>query len=204
MGNLEHIEGREEKLANLAGELLKDRFQRDMGVLSQEPDGAAQIIADNLVKAMKDALTQALALQAQEKKGPVAFMSFSFLHSDLLLERFSLRLDVYDERFLLDEAEASADWDFSPLLNNVGFDLEPVYAALRKSVVRVQDYELMELRRAYLFNFYVVAIDCLTHLLPVCVNALTGQDAGFSEEVQFTAGPYMEKQALIHTWRPGA
>ena len=111
------------------------------------------------------------------------------------------RSAAYDDRFLVDDSEAASEWDFSILLQSLDTNFGVIASTLRQSVIRVQEYELWELKKAYHLNYYATATGLLQGLLPLCLDALSLDGISVMPEVQFTVGPYMEKQMPFFQWR---
>lgn len=192
---------RMEELASLVSEPLQQRFLMDLDQIVRCMNDNIQLLSDGLLNALQSAVDEAACMQNAEKKGAMAYISFSLLQSNLLLEKNAFRIDVYDERFLIDDNEAASEWDFSLLLQNLDTDFDVIASTLRQSVIRVQEYELWELKKAYQLNYYATATGLLQSLVPLCLDSLSLDGIDTMPEVQFTVGPYMEKQLSFYQWR---
>lgn len=192
---------RMEELASLVSEPLQQRFLTDLDRIVLCMKDNVQVLNADLVRSMQKAFDAAVCWQTAAKKGPVAYISFSVMQSNLLLEKYAFQIDAYDERFLVDDNEAASEWDFSILLQNLDADFDVIAATLRQSVIRVQEYELWELKKAYHLNYYATATGLLQGLLPLCLDALSLDGIDVMPEIQFTIGPYMEKQMPFYQWR---
>lgn len=118
-----------------------------------------------------------------------------------MLDRLAFRVDAWDERFMLDDNEASSEWDFRTLVSCGGPDMDAVAKKVRETMIRVQDYELKELERAYRVNYFALAVEVLRAALPLSIDQIKRGSVELSPEVQFTVGPYMEQQQPIYVWR---
>jgi len=190
-----------EELASLVSEPLQQRFLTDLDRIVLCMKDNVQVLNADLARSMQKAFDAAVCWQTAAKKGPVAYISFSVMQSNLLLEKYAFQIDAYDERFLVDDNEAASEWDFSILLQNLDADFDVIAATLRQSVIRVQEYELWELKKAYHLNYYATATGLLQGLLPLCLDALSLDGIDVMPEIQFTIGPYMEKQMPFYQWR---
>jgi len=56
-------------------------------------------------------------------------------------------------------------------------------------------------KKAYHLNYYATATGLLQGLLPLCLDALSLDGIDVMPEIQFTIGPYMEKQMPFYQWR---
>lgn len=195
---------RMEELASLVSEPLQQRFLTDLDQIVRCMNDSIQLLSDGLFNALQSAVDEAACMQDAKKKGAMAYISFSLLQSNLLLEKYAFRIDVYDERFLIDDNEAASEWDFSLLLQNLDTNFDVIASTLRQSVIRVQEYELWELKKAYQLNYYATATGLLQSLVPLCLDRLSLDGIDAMPEVQFTVGPYMEKQLSFYQWRQEA
>lgn len=192
---------RMEELASLVSEPLQQRFLTDLDQIVLCMKDNIELLSDGLLNALQEAVDEAACMQNAGKKGAIAYISFSLLQSNLLLEKYAFRIDVYDERFLIDDSEAASEWDFSLLLQNLDTNFDVIASTLRQSVIRVQEYELWELKKAYQLNYYATATGLLQSLVPLCLDRLSLDGIDTMPEVQFTVGPYMEKQLSFYQWR---
>lgn len=192
---------RMEELASLVSEPLQQRFLTDLDQIILSMKDNIQLLSDGLLDALQTVGNEAACMQATTKKGAIAYISFSLMQSNLLLEKYAFRLDAYDERFMIDDNEVASEWDFSLLLQNLDTNFDGMASILRQSVIRVQEYELWELKRAYQMNYYATATGLLQSLLPLCLDKLSLDETDVMPEVQFTVGPYMEKQLSFYQWR---
>lgn len=180
---------------------MQQRFLTDLDQIVLCMKDNIELLSDGLLNALQEAVDEAACMQNAGKKGAIAYISFSLLQSNLLLEKFAFRIDVYDERFLIDDSEAASEWDFSLLLQNLDTNFDVIAFTLRQSVIRVQEYELWELKKAYQLNYYATATGLLQSLVPLCLDRLSLDGIDTMPEVQFTVGPYMEKQLSFYQWR---
>lgn len=194
---------RMEQMASLAMDTLQKGFINEVKYILLSLEEGSQQIIDNISAAIEEALYKAAQWQKLEKKGPVAYISFSMLQSNLLLNRYALQVDAWDERFLIDDSEAASEWDFQAMFQEIKPDMEAVAAKVREQMTRVQKYELKELERAYILNYFVIALEVLRAAIPSsCLDVMQKSPALLAPEVQFTVGAYMEQQQPFYTWRP--
>ena len=193
---------RVKRMAELAGGTLEKRFTAELEQLVVTLEHNHQALAAQLRETLTGLFAQVHTLQAAGEKGILAYVSFSMLQSNLLLGKYAFQIDAYDERFFIDDAEASAEWDFSPLLQGVGQDFGSVRHMLRQSIPRVQEYELWELEQAYRVNYYAYSAQILQTMLPHALKGFTPVDAGVSaaSPLLFTFGAYMEQQTPFFEW----
>lgn len=70
---------------------------------------------DQLIDKFMDCFEQycdkVVRMQTEGKKGPVGFIHFSILRTNILAKRHKIRLDAYDEGWYLDRNECSGEYD---------------------------------------------------------------------------------------------
>lgn len=106
---------RMEELASLVSEPLQQRFLIDLDQIVLYMKDNIQVLSADLTSSLQTAIDQSICWQAANKKGSVAYISFSLLQSNVLLEKYAFRIDAYDDRFLVDDSEAASEWDFSEI-----------------------------------------------------------------------------------------
>lgn len=192
---------RMEQMASLATDILREELVNDVKEIMSSLEQKTQQIVAEIASAVETALREAEHRQIAREKRAASYISFSFLQSYLLLDRFAFRVDAWDERFMLDDRDASSEWDFRTLVSCSGPDMNAVAKKVRETMIRVQDYELKELERAYRVNYFALAVEVLRAALPFSVDQVKRDSAELSPEIQFTVGPYMEQQQPIYIWR---
>lgn len=192
---------RRETLIGLATDCLQERFAEDLTLIYAASTECTPQLCNNLCEAMLQILRRVQLLQELGQKGAIAYVSFSLMQSNVLMDKFALHIGAYDERFLLDNNEASAEWDFSLLIQNADTNFESVAKIVRKTETRVQEYEILELKRSYQTCYYPVVLEFLPQFLDGCLKQIPLDTVHLCPEVIFTFGKYMEKQLPFYVWR---
>lgn len=85
---------RMEELASLVSEPLQQRFLTDLDQIMLSVKDNIQLLGEDLFNALQAAIDEAACLQTVAKKGAIAYISFSLLQSNLLLEKYELFSNV--------------------------------------------------------------------------------------------------------------
>ena len=173
---------------------------RERQIIEQLREKADEIM-QSLTAALERNFMQAAKLQKAEKMQPLAYLCFAILQSDILLDRHTLQLDAYDTMLYLDKCEVSTDWEIEWLFPCFAEDCTRIEQHLKRTLTRVQAYELKEVRRAYSMNYYATAALVLPKLLPAVMEKADLHEVQLQDEVQITIGMYMEQQQSLYTWR---
>lgn len=93
-------------------------------------------------------------MQQAGEKGAVAFVQFSLLRTNILLNKHELRLDAYDENWYLDTGECSGSYDVNEVLTPLS-EFADMVEALRKDspmsiTLRETQNRIFEESRKYL------------------------------------------------------
>ena len=193
---------RKEQLSAAVSEMLQSRLHQEAALFEEAVRLNGQKTVADVLLALQIALERAGQLQTDNRKGAVSFIGFSILFSNLFLGEYAIQINVYDEKFLVDDQDASAAWDFSLLMEGIDPSFAAVERVLKRSMARVQDYEIVELLREYRINYYVMALELACQAVSGCMELLRLPPVELASEIHFTAGLYMEAQRPFFVWRP--
>lgn len=196
------MDDRMKQVAVAARKAVREKAASEAHLILNAMKACEGQMVNSMVETLNTVFGKAADQQKNGEKGEISYISFSFLHSNLLINRYAIRVDAWDKRFYIDNNEASADWDFFILLQNVDFDFSSIEAAVRKNVIRVQAYELEEVKRVYNMHYYAIAMDYLCAMMPTCLKQVKITPTLVAPEISCTIGPYMEQQHIFYTWKP--
>ena len=113
-------------------------------------------------------------LRLKQEKESFAYLCISFLRSSFLTKNHQLRLDLYDESYILDENPITGYWDVPLLFDGFERDVDELTKRLRTEFVRLQSAEMDCVRLTYSDYYITIAhklcielIDPITKLLSV-------------------------------------
>ena len=155
-------------------------------------------VLHRLLSALALASEPAKSLISSGKKRKIRMLQFSFLLSGALMNERKLRMDFYDERYFGDITEAGGYWDYSVLFPYIDEDIESLKGILSKQMLRVKEYELIDLRMVYHVGVFAIMEEVLTKLA-----AEDGFTKAFTEiyepKVSVMYGAYLDQSKLIAT-----
>lgn len=189
-----------ENLAAIAANKLPAIFADGYGkIMNYAAEHEREIVLD-LAEALDSVIRKVSSHQMGGQKGPLEFINFSFLLSNMMLGQHGLQIDAYDSNYYLDELEASADWRPDWIFTYANNEFDAVIKDLKAAFPRVQQYELDEIKRVYLLNHYSMAIQVLCIILPRAFPLLNLSQVECVSEIKVSCGLYMERQQGIFTW----
>ena len=197
---MERMEQMERMTSLVMDTLRKGLISEVKGVIHALECGKHQLL-DSVSAAIEEVLHKATKRQQSNQKGPMDYIGFSMLQSNLLLNRYALQVDAWDKRFLIDDNKTASKGDFQTIFQGVKPDMETVAAILCEQMTWVQEYELREMKRAHILNYFAIALEALRVVIPACLHIMRESPAILAPKVQFTVGAHMEQQPF-YAWRP--
>ena len=108
----------------------------------------------------------AVDMQKENKKSEIDVVYFSFLHSNFLNNKFGYQVNLYDDRFFLDNDEVYIDWKPKIIFDGLDEDFKTIENSIRAKCVRLKEYEWLEIKQGYIVNFYVLCQNVIKAMLP--------------------------------------
>lgn len=180
--------------------LLLEQLQADTHRLMKSIEHRADFIIGELSDVISVALAQAALHQRTSLKGPIAYISFSLLLSNILTDRHGFQVAVFDDSFFMDTQEAIADWRPNCIFAGMQQCFDAAASIVKQQIPRLQPYELVDPEHAFSLNYYGIAMEVLIHALPRVFETISISALKKADKVQVVTGPYMEKQDCIYTW----
>lgn len=136
-------------------------------------------------------------MQGRGEKGKTAFITLSFLDSSVLTGMYDLRIDFYDDRFLVDIAEACAYFSYRHLMPIYQESVDVICQEAKKRFTRLMDYEKDALAWKYRDEvlYKMVMSTCSLCLLHPDMADFWPQ-LTVSENCVFTFGRFLHGQQL--------
>ena len=101
---------------------------------------------------------KAVKSELQEKKGESRYLVISTLHSSFFSNKHDTMISLHDDRYLSDLTDCSSYYSYAYLMNSFNEDIDAFSKAIKKSFVRVMDYEIDDIR----FRYKKETLDVLT------------------------------------------
>ena len=188
--------------ANMAS-IIEERSAQDMA----QTIPSFKFYADTLLKDLRTAMLlcneQALELQRCSEKGESAFITLSFLNSSVLTSAFDLRIDFYDDNFLVDIAAACAYFSYKHLVPLCQDSVDAICQEAKTRFTRFMDYEMDALARKYRSEVLCnMTLTMYSHCLLLSDMADFWPQLTVSENCCFTFGRFLSNQQQICMFPP--
>ncbi len=195
---------RKERLAECMKELLPLQFEMSGVAVTQYCSEHAWEVASEVLTGLSTAIEQAVRLQQEKKKGAVKYVIFSCLYSGMFLQRDRIRVDILDERFYGDEAEAAVYLDLNGIYQNFETDIKQLYTQAVKAIFQIQRYEMDYIRFEYMMYYHRMAKAFIKAVLEETEVSFLFADAVYCDEVNVLFGGYMDEADYLLTLRGNA
>ncbi|MDR1321890.1 MAG: hypothetical protein LBK56_10765 [Gracilibacteraceae bacterium] len=157
--------------------------------LYQEKEGD---LSAEFLRGLADCAARAASLREQGLKGETRFLAISFLHSAFLSGEYLLRLDLFDERAELDDAESSFYLSYKWLLPCFEQSAERANELARERFAPWLNYEMAELRTQWMEAVYSRLL--LTMYYDLVAGTAAEARAILPSRVTVTFGRYLSGQ----------
>jgi len=151
------MDRRDEILAFIQPEMEKQFTVRSKAILAWCEKNAEQFVAECLAPFV-ELFARCTDLQSREEKGEIHYLCISHLLSSILTDSYQFRLDLYDDRFLLDEDAVTEYWTVPYVFASFNDDLTALQNIIRKKFIRLAPFEMEHIRIAYAeYHFALIA-----------------------------------------------
>lgn len=195
---------RQDEINKAATQILNERMQDNyLKVSSYYNDHKASILS-NFKQQIISLLNQAKMQQETCGKRPIQYVAASFLLSSTITESFDFQLSLMDKLNFLDSIESCIYWSPKWIFSPVNEDKKALSSKLKKEFVRLHDFELDNIWRAYICGFYYnLAGLFFAENLKTAVIVGGMEKLSLVQEVQFVFGGFMDRFTIIDTWERG-
>lgn len=149
-------------------------------------------------KAVEEAVSQTLVLQEFQNKGEIRYLYFSFLLSNSLSGETLVKIDCGGELGAADVNEIDCYWNYGNLFDYIDEDVQYFEKELKKTIPRMKEYEIHELKTAYLIANYRTLEEILKYFIRFgSVKKIISPIKNRTIHVLY--GPYLAESEVIGT-----
>lgn len=177
---------------------MQECFLRSCGMIQAEIDCHAGRIWEELDRAIGECLARAASMQEQGKKGRLEYLVFSFLRYGEYLDGPELRIDALDDGFHLDKQEAAGHYHPGFLWDRYREDLDFLHKKAGDKFVRLQDYELDEIKKEYMESYHAILFRMLESLAGLVMETVTYSGVPVTDGFKIVFGEYMGNGTVLY------
>ncbi|WP_251501174.1 hypothetical protein [Otoolea muris] len=150
---------------------------------------------------LKDLLSRQIKEQEIQETGKIKYIYLMPLLSSGYTESYQMALGISNDKLYLDESKKQVFWYPEPLHQDIEKALEESKAILRKKFLRLEEYELLGVKRILLQDDRDVFEDSYTCMAQGCMDLLAWSAVYLEDEILFLYGNYMDKLKIV--WHSG-
>ncbi len=190
---------RKEEIIRLAEPVFAEQFLKSAQATVRSCGQHRREVVGSFLGAFYEALDHAHRSQDRQEKGRIRYLHFSHLYSSLFLERYLIRIDVWDERFYNDPSGEETYWDAGPIYRLFEDDIREIRRQLEWSVPRIRGYETDELRYAYAPFYHGLMKAFLGSMVDVLIEspALWKRGEAWADDARIAFGEYMGRADVL-------
>ena len=183
---------RQEIIENMVMELANQKLVCALRRITDYYKEYKTEIEEKFIRKIEHGLQQ--CIKGQKKIG---FISISILESSLITRTYDLQIAFYNEDLYADDSPVYEYWAPTFIYEYLESDIEEMERSLRNQTVRLKAYEMYELKRQYITNFYFLIGFMMKGLTPKIVYLCKYKEADRESIVKVLFGKYMERQTEI-------
>ena len=160
-------------------------------------DNQAEAVWEELENAIRKVLYRA-GEQQKLGKGDIQYLAFSFMRYGVCGDEPEIFIEALDDAFYLDERETACCYFPVFLKDRFREDCGILYRKAGESFVRLQDYELEEIRKWYADYYSSILFRMLQGLAELTVGAVRGSGIPTTDRFTVIYGEYMGQAAVLY------
>lgn len=195
---MEQASDRRELIAQFLQPYMEECFRKSCSLIQTELDCNASKIWGELRNKINECLNYAYIMQQQQKKGRLQYLVFSFLQCGVYFERLELRIELLDDGFYLDEEEAAVYYCPYFLQERYEDDLNFLQKKAGEKFVRLQNYERMDIKRAYASFYQSISFRMIESVTEIILELITDYKILAEEDFKIIFGEYMGNAIALY------
>lgn len=192
------INDRKEKIFEYLRSYMEECFYKSCQNIQTEIEyNAAEIWHAHRCKLL-ELLKNVDTIQKEQKKGDLQYLVFNFLRSSIYSNQLELYLDALDSGFYLDVHETSVHYKLDFLIKFFLNDLELIHKIAEEEFVRLQSYELFEVKERYADFYSALICKILESQKNLIMDVVLESGIGITNNFQILYGEYMGNAVTLY------
>ena len=191
------IQKRKEEISQYLQEYMEECFRKSCREIQIEIENNGEMIWMELKKNICECLHKTDILQKQQRKNGLQYLVFSFLRHGIIQNRPQIRIDALDDSFYLDEEEAESYYHPAFLQEKYLNDLESIYKKAGKKFIRLQNYELEDIKEEYAGFYFSILFQMIKELSGSIAKTVLTSGISVEDSFKIIMGEYMNHAAVL-------
>ncbi|BCJ92609.1 hypothetical protein acsn021_01780 [Anaerocolumna cellulosilytica] len=181
---------------------MAEQFEKSMSLFLNDYNKNRTEIDYNFVKAMDKLCEKCIQMQEKEEKGEIAVISIFYLKSSILMDKYQLQINLYNENFYLDRADLFGLWDITFLMKYFAEDIKSIYQKAVHHIARFSYADYQELKMQYAEAYHFILQKFCQERAAEVINLASYQAMKKWEQTIITYGGFMDKGVCIFPVEP--
>lgn len=149
----------------------------------------------------KEKLMYLIEKQSKRKEGDnqkkIKSIYLYRLLSSVYTENYEAVLGISNSDLYLDEERSETYWFPALVYKNIGEDFKEIETLLRKRFIRLEEYELFQLKKILLNEDWKLLQEIFLHLMKDSINMIIDSSLPMENELLILTGNYMDKPEIL-------
>ncbi|AJG99816.1 hypothetical protein LF65_03253 [Clostridium beijerinckii] len=189
---------KKEILNKFVNKYVGDRWITEFNNIDEKYKNNKNSIQEDLKSQFADVCKLGIALQDQGLKGEIKYIYFSLLRTSLLENKGEFRIDLYDERWLLDKAECSVNINLDFIYTSLFKHMEELKEKKKEHVRTITDMDIEELMLLESNLYHILSVEFLRNVIEELLEVPSYKELKKSEDIKIMAGEFRDEADLIY------
>lgn len=177
---------------------MEECFQRSCNLIQTEIESYANEIWKGLMNSIYECLRHADIMQKMQRKGNLQYLVFSFMQYGIYLDNLEIRIDALDDSFYLDEQESEEYYHPVFLQGRYIEDLGFLQKKAGEKYIRLQNYELIDIKKEYVSFYQSILFRMLESLTAVIMESIAESGVLLADGFKIIFGEYMDNAIVLY------
>lgn len=195
---MEQTTDRRKQILQYLQPYMEECFHRSCSVIQTEVEQHANEIWEGLRNCIYECLRHADIMQKRRRKGNLQYLVFSFMQYGIYLDNLEIRIDALDDSFYLDEQESEEYYHPVFLQDRYIKDLDFLQKKAGEKYVRLQNYELIDIKKEYASFYQSILLRMLESLITVIMESIADSGVLMADGFKIIFGEYMDNAIVLY------
>ncbi|MDD6626884.1 MAG: hypothetical protein PUF03_01375 [Lachnospiraceae bacterium] len=194
---------RKEEIMKYIQPCMEQYFMESCQRIQRETEENGAEVWQELKDILRDLLQKIRIMQEQNEKGEIQYFIFNFMESGVYTDKIEIYIDALDDGFYLDEQEAVCSYCPCFLQKLYQRDIEGLVRQIQKQFIRLQEYEIVEVKRKYIELYDRIMYEMIKSLSELVMREITGSGIKTAGMLKIAYGRYMDKAVIVYAKEKG-
>lgn len=193
------LEGRNEmERCTELGDYIEEYRTKRLSKKKDSINGKYDVLLTLLIDVLDVLIQEQCMKQKEGKQGKVKYIIFHSLLTSVYTGSLEIAVGMGNSMLYLDKYMSYTYWKPELIYKDIDKDMEDVRRLLGQKYIRIEDYELLFLKRKLFLDDWTVFCEILKKIKENIAEKIQGSSLLMEDNVQILCGGYMEKLQKIN------